>query len=488
MRGNPVVIKDFQGHFPTANDAVNDGAIPDNAFKDITNFFVTRYGTLKSRFGIRRESDGVNYVSPTIKGQWKTAAGLNKLIVTDTTFGSSVLNTDGSSRATLGAFATALLLQANNKAFLFHGVGDNLRTWDGTTLVSTAVDVQGTVGLVHKFRMFVCNNTASGTPSSQLSYSEVFDLEAPDTALGWPGNTIDISSADADFITAVIVMNDVLFVFKRFSTWAVYVEGSPPWTVRNLHPSIGCVGRDTVVAIGGLIYFRSATGIFRTDGTTFELISGPVEEIFDNQPSFTVSNVNQRSAAWFGDYYIIQDGYNNTWHVYNIENGAWSRFETAMGNVSRIVLLPDFSPARLMTMNFQGGSDRLLKFEEANGYGDATGTTSVTGRIYTKHYDFDQPSMNKLFREFDLEMSVPSEGSVTLSGTPYTENNSISPGAGVQLKTLNTSTIRRLFRFRGPMRCRTSKLEFDFTVMDREIEINQLIFDVGVMGRVGNAR
>lgn len=485
MKGNPIAIKNFEGHYPTNTDTVNDGAIPDNGFKLIRNFFATRYGTFRARWGFRNETGTDTYNTGNIVGHWKTAAGISKLIINDVTYGTSVVELDGTARATLGAFDTHLLLQWNNLAFMFNDTAaQNIRTWDGAALVVTAVNQQATVGVVHKSRMFVCNNLASGTPRSQLSYSEIFDANAPNIAAGWPGNTVDVQSTDADFITAVVVMNDVLFVFKRFSTWALYVEGTPPWTLRNLHPSIGCVGRDTVVTIGGLIYFRSANGVYRTDGTTFELISGPVKEVFDNQPSFAVATCNQRSAAWHGDYYIINDGYLAQFQVYNIENGAWCSFDTSLGSFSRFINIPDYSPPRLMTI-VTSSSGRLIKFEETNGYGDGSGSTAVIGIVTTKNYDFDQPSQYKLVREVDLEMNVTDEGSVDMYATMFNEYNT---NLGSQNKVLATSTVRRLFRFRGPMRCRTVQTQFLWLALDRQIEINQIVFDVAPVGRVGNAR
>lgn len=483
MRGNPVTIKNFVGHKPSTNN----GEIPDNGFVLLENFWVTRSGTLRARVGYRREAGTQTYQQGTLLGQWKTVAGIEKLIASDAN-GVHAVSWDGGSHALVNANPASLLLQQDTRAYLFHTSG-NIRTWNGTTHTDTGISQQATVGTQHKFRFFICNNQASGTPRSQLTYSSIFDLAAPNTAAAWPGGggggTIDINSSDADFITAVVVMNDVLFVFKRFSTWAVYVEGSPPWTVRNLHPTIGCVGRDTAVAIGGLIYFRSAFGVYRTDGTTFEEISGDVKEIFDNQPSFTPTEVNKRSAAWFGDYYIINDGYGKNWQVYNIENGAWSTFSTtAYTGISRILTLVEFSPPRLSFIEYESTNvGRLNKFEELNGYKDKDGTVDVPLKMYTKFYDFDNPSSFKMIREINLDIDTPDGNNQSLTGWLYNDYNS----SAVHIQAVPGPSRRRLWRFRGPQRCRVCKFELDGAIV-QDIEINSITFDMGLVGRVGDAR
>lgn len=482
MRGNPVVIKNFDGHYGVGTtDAYRDGQIPENGFRTLKNIMVTSKGTLRPRRGIRRETGTLNLQNATLLGQWRTAAGINKAVITSNS-GVTFCDSNGTNANTPTATAADLLLQQNNKAFLFRDATTNIRTWDNTTLTTTTIAVNANVGVVHKSRMFVANNASSGTTRSQIRYSEIFDLNAPDTTAGWPAlNTIDIQSTDADFITAMIVMNDVLFVFKRFSTWAVYVEGEPSWTVRNLHPTIGCIGRDTVQAIGGLIYFRSSTGVYRTDGTTFELISGPVKEWFDDQPGMLYSDCNKRSGAWWGEYYILSDNYSTRWHVYNIDNGAWSTFDTAANPISRIYYWPEYSPPRLVAMEYITGSatGTILKFEELNGFGDGSGSTTVACELATKAFDFDKPSEWKMLREVALETTQNlGAGSLTMNGTVWSANVSVATAA------VASPNEQGIFRFRGPFRCKDAQLEIDFN-STVDLEITAFVFDVGVVGQIG---
>jgi hypothetical protein len=478
MRGEPVVLKEFDGHYPQTAD----GRIPDNGFRNLQNMLVTNKGTLRTRVGFRRETGTTTYDSGTMLGLWTTAAGIYRLVATHAS-GVSLFDSAAGDIDTPTAIEAQLLLQFSDKAYLFREVTTNIRTWDDTTLTTTSVAVNANVGIVHKHRMFVANNASSGVSRSQLRYSEIMDAVSPDTVGGWPStNTIDIGSEDADFITAVALLNDTLFVFKRFSTWVVYVEGDPSWTVRQVHPTLGCVGRDTVVSIGGLLYFRSATGVYRTDGTTFELISLPVKEVFDAQPPFSYLFCNNRSAVWHGEYYIINDGFTTGWQVYNIETGAWSNFLATISH-SRLISLEDFSPPRTMFLEYSS-TGRVNKYEELNGYGDLDGSTAVNGVLDAKEYDLDASANYKQVREVNVEISQVSSASYGVTFSQFNENGS-QLVYGNSFQTVD-GVNRKLYRYRGIGKCRI----WSFLMLvpcTHDVEINQILIDVKPVGRVGVA-
>ena len=489
MRGNVITLRDFKGERPETGA----GQIEDTEFRSIINFMVTNKGTLKSRRGVRHESGNLAVRQGSIIGLWLTAASVERLVINSPISGTHFADAAGANVTNPSAIESHLILNQNNLAYLFRDTTTNIRTYDGTTLTTTGVSgVQANLGLVFKSRMFVGNNSASGTPRSQLRYSDIFDLNAPNTVGGWPSlNTLDFQSTDGDFITAVAVLNDVLIVFKRFSTWAVYVEGSPPWTIRNVHPSIGCIGRDTAVVIGGLLYFRSAVGVYRTDGTTFERISDPVKEFFDAQPPMTPAACNLRNAVWWGDYYILNDpntatAENSTWHVYNIENGAWTTFFIESSQIYRLFLYPSYSPPRISAVEYIPGAatGKMLKFEELNLHGDGDGSVDLDCSISSKEYVFDKPADYKLIRELAVEVDKITSPSSSITMRCVVSNEVAS--LATQVKTLNTDRAT-IFRFRGPMRCRV--MDFSLTLDDitTDVEISAISFDMGLVGRVGNA-
>ncbi len=483
MRGNPVVVKGFDGHYPQKRD----GQIPENGFSSLENVLVTSQGTLKPRPGLSTIGSA-NFRVGDLKGWWTKSDGTRKLIVDEFiggNLGVTQLTADGDTAVTiLNGQACDLLLQWNDLAFIFSN-GD-IQTWNGAAATDTNIAVHATLGTVFKSRMFVCDNGVGTVDNSILRYSEIFDSDAPNTSGGWPSqNTINIASEDGDIITAVAILNDTLIVFKRFSTWAVYVEGLPPWTVRQLHPNIGCIGRDTAIVIGGLLYFRAANGVYRTDGTTFELLSAPIKEFLDDDPGMVYNECNARSAVWWGDYYLLNDYANGRtetwWECYNLENGAWSRLVFSDGiQKHRAIIDRETSPPTILVLEGDSSADtgNLQSFSELNDFEDNGAPFTCT--IASKMYDFDKPSEWKMVRELDFELSL-----ITPFDTFSASCDVVSERATTATQTKSIEGQHRsLLRFRGPMRCRAMRYTLEFEPV-ADSEINQVVFDILVAGRVG---
>lgn len=157
----------------------------------------------------------------------------------------------------------------------------------GPTL--TAVEISGApggiVGLVHKDRLFVAKG--QGSNPARLYFS----LEGSSVTAGgefgaaaWVStNFIDINPIDGDSLSGLGVINDVLVVFKFNSTFGLYVQGIDPftdWTVRLLHATIGAYGIFSIKLVENYLYFTSADGVYRTDGTGFKRISDDLQNRF----------------------------------------------------------------------------------------------------------------------------------------------------------------------------------------------------------------
>jgi hypothetical protein len=488
MQGNPVVVKGLDGHYLDKRD----GQIPENGFTLLENVYVTSAGTIKARPGLSTIG-AANFRVGQLLGYWTKSDGTRRFIVNQFNGGAlgvSILTEDGDTGTEIiSGTSGELLLQWDDLAFIFGTGSTTIRTWDGAAAVNTTIDVQATVGITHKSRMFVVDNGVGDVNNSIIRYSEIFDLDAPNTTAGWPANnTLNIASEDGDIITAMAILNDTIIVFKRFSTWQVFVEGVPPWTVRNLHPTIGCIGRDTAIVIGGLLYFRAANGVYRTDGTTFELLSGPIKESLDDSPGMVYNECNQRSAVWWGDYYLLNDYTNGRsetwWECYNIENGAWSRFVFTGIQKFRAILDRETSPPTIYVLEADSAADtgNLQVFVETNDLDDAG--VDIDCKIHSKMYDFDKPSEWKLLREVDFEFAAISPYSS--QGFSFDVFNERQTGPSTQTDTLDWEQ-RSLARFRGPMRCRAARYELEFNPV-QDMELNQVVFDLGVVGRVGEAR
>lgn len=151
--------------------------------------------------------------------------------------------------------------------------------YDGTTFSQETGTPHGTHAVVHKDRLFQIHTTATTTGNeAKVFYSDVGDFTGP----GMSGNTIDVRSGDGDWLTKIVVYNDNLILFKTKSIWILYVEAADPadWELKSINGSLGAICRDSTLVYENLIYFQSLTGVYRTDGTTFEEISAPLRHDF----------------------------------------------------------------------------------------------------------------------------------------------------------------------------------------------------------------
>lgn len=495
MRGNPITIKGFEGIYTPSEDGVHEpaGSIPDTGFIQAWNCLITNSKTVRIRKGIQ-PLNIINYRSLRILGIY------NNLLVFSHNGGVRTINTSVGTEATIdGSNPAALALEYNDILYLFYATSGNIRTWNGatSTLTATALNYQASVGVNFKSRFWIVPNELSTIAASQVRYSDIFAVNAPNTASGWSnGGVIDVASDDGDFITGLVVLNDTLIIFKRQSTWALYVSGSPStWTLRNLHPQIGCIGGRTAKVIGGLIYFRATSGVYRTDGTTFEKLSNNVDGSF-KQPAGAVnaSVCNLRSATWWQNYYLLQDGNpSGIIDVYNIDNGAWTRwlctdydlndpFWYELGNTSDLLFVDyDSVAATGRIVKYQDGIDSFADGNSLN--------TPYQMELETKWFDFDQPVEFKMVREIAIDASIAwefSSGSVTITTVMSNDNGSQASRSQTITSTF-AKTLRNLFRFRGMFRTRTCKLNIT-SVASKDLEINSITFDVQPVGRVGRAR
>lgn len=473
MKKNLVTINQFKGFYNLPNSR-----IPEEGLSYLHNAFVTNEGSIVARqgfqyFGSATYSDAK--VVDSIFLSTGDAYILLKTIAPSIYF----LNSSGVQVDTENINCNNIL-QYNDLVYIFYNSG-NIKTFNITTstLVDTGVSVQATTGLVHKTRMFLANSLGTGTLDSTLRYSDLFTLNAPNTVGGWPvNNTIDVQSSDGDPIIALSVLNDVILIFKNFSTWALYADGEPPWTLRMLHPTIGSIGRDSCVVVGGMVYFMSAQGLFRTDGTTFENLS-----LNDTNPalySSGVSNSFDISAVEFKGKYIINN--RNDIRVYNIENNTWTLWDCQTDALSgRILLFKQVSEPQVLTWIY-GSSKRGLKYvEDIPGTGTYLDKTSsgYTVDINTKLTNFEMPGKIKTVKQVLLDFSSLLTSTVTVSVT-YELNGTTMLGPYTAVLATNTAENRQILAFRGPMKCEEIMVKIQFTCTGY-IELNSITYDLAVI-------
>src|SRR4029077_19543463 len=121
------------------------------------------------------------------------------------------------------------------------------------------------------------------------------------------GGNFQIDVADGDNLSGMIIYNDNIILFKTKKTYSFTADGDPSnWTYRVISDRVGCVAHHTIRSIAGFLYFLSADGVYKTDGTTYQLISEPVYEYLQGYHNYwdPLAN-NNMSAVYYDNKYIL---------------------------------------------------------------------------------------------------------------------------------------------------------------------------------------
>jgi hypothetical protein len=298
----------------------------------------------------------------------------------------------------------------------------------------------GTFMALHKERIFMINTLGTDSIESRVYYSESNDF------YNWPvNNFFPVGQSGGDVCISMCVFNDDLYIFKTQSIWVLSGDGPSTWSVRNVHPSLGCVGRGTVLVHGGMIYFLGQDGAYRTDGTSFEKISNPVDQLVD----LTMSDMNYclKRYAWFVDqYYIVLSTWNtDTVLCYDTDGGTWSKFQYA-GGIRLSNALPYLEQG---TGAFYMGDYRRPSIYKVYGYdvpemgypwednhtGDPV-NCKYTCTWRSKRLTFDEPAKMKRNYAFVLDVGATT-GTVNVK---YTFDTNDTTAQGTWTQTLYTST------------------------------------------------
>lgn len=154
---------------------------------------------------------------------------------------------------------------------------------------------------------------------------------------GMPNN-FNLGFADGDYLVSMVAFNEQIIFFKSRTTYIASVDSAPTsWQYRLVSDRLGCVGRGTPKVINGVIYFLSAEGVIRTDGTTFQNISEPIRDFLDSYKDYySPRNALEIYASYWDNKYILwmpsSDGICRQALVFNVLTENWTRW-TFAGNV-----------------------------------------------------------------------------------------------------------------------------------------------------------
>lgn len=464
--------KELRG-FAGLNTQSPNNLIDDRELQVCDNYMVGLQGELVKRPGLEKLNDttftsGINLLIALANpntAALRIFAGQNGL-------STNYYSDNGTTWTALGTAKSNITWAANLGSKLFFGndsTGVHEYNWGTNALAALTSSPNGLDGIVFKQRLFVLQHHAVNP--GRIQFSEPYGAAVGGLfsgAAAWPStNTIDIEShPDGDFIVAMIPINDVLYIFKRTSIWALYIQGSSPadWILRKIHNSLGCVHKGGVAQFGNLTYFRSQNGIFRTDGSNFQELSESIRDAVRLPQGYFYSypaNTGSQRPLRYKDYILfptfISATSDRTIWCYNSKTGAWSKWSPShpTGLFYSALSITNGSP-NVATGIYLGG-------ENSSGtanilYGIREGaevtqdhSTTFTASMRTKEFDFNN------LDEFKRIHWIGTDVYAQKVDLEYTADDAASANP----TSTDIVQIRRFVKGTGPGSCRRISIAID---------------------------
>lgn len=475
-----IPVTDLKG----LNTSQHPHSIKQNEFSLLSNLNPENGGYLEKRRGLSRVTDTV----PSGYFGSSNGFGLKLILVSSQSTGRWMFVSDnahlwrapypaGAPFTEIGTGLTGINagVQAYDNVSFVRTTGIPHGVLPDGTYAASASGPTGTTCAVFRSRMWIANalgpKTTGADNAARLNFSSVDNFgiwSSPN------GGFIDIQPGDGQVITQVVVYNDSLFIFKDKSIWSMSAEGSPgpSWIARNVHPTIGAIGRSTVRIINGMLYFFSGETVYRSDGTTFEEIGQPLRDFFS---SFDYSNpanyyMRTESGFWDNKYILSFYTYPNSAFVYNIDTETWTRWDFTGASVNGWDTVQEGAADTLYTGSTSNG--RLYQMYKGAWYkDDAIGSTG--GNTYTcsaegRWEEFDLPAEYKRIHMISVLVKLWSGQTIGLS--QYKDRR---PTLGVYQPAYDTQAavngvaggieFYEIHKFKGAGRCRMVKPRFLFS-------------------------
>lgn len=203
----------------------------------------------------------------------------------------------GSSWTQVGSFTGHFYRAFHYSDFMyFFDTGGNVRVWDGSTVVTSAAILANYIpGDIVLDRMFMWGYQAF---TQTIRYSD------PGAMGTFPSiNSIAVPyNEPADTVTALVGYKDRLVIFKKNNIQILHLTGTPiNWQLKKFIDGIGNTGLYSVCKAEDWIYFIDRKGVYRTNLSTIEEISGPIKSAFADRKSI-INNAVGSSITAYGLY------------------------------------------------------------------------------------------------------------------------------------------------------------------------------------------
>ncbi|XHR29909.1 MAG: hypothetical protein ACFUZC_05010 [Chthoniobacteraceae bacterium] len=260
----------------------------------------------------------------------------------------------------------------------------------------------------------VQNRLLVPTKRDAIGISDVLDYTRYDSIL----SQFRVNSGTDEVIMRIFPFTDSsILVFKSNSVWQISnLTGT--WSENAvqsvLNPTVGCIARNSVAAVGADVFFLSRTGVYRVLQiiagrlqTSPVPVSDPIEPIIARINWAAAENAQ---AAVFGQYYCLAvplDGssVNNVILRYNTVSDNWEGYDQVEfeWSISRLIVTDYMGEKRLMAVDLS--DKRVYVLDE--GKSDVVGQVeyAVADLLETRGYTLDQPVEVKQFKQVVLAMA-----------------------------------------------------------------------------------
>ncbi len=199
---------------------------------------------------------------------------------------------------------------------------------------------KGSEAIMFKDRMFITGNQSEvhGPNNYRVYYSATGNAES------WPvNNFFDVSPGDFDFVAALAVIHDTLYIFKQRSIWALSFETDPfNGTLRKINEQYGATGPFSVAVSQNIVYFIGDRSIYRLQNNFIDDI-GDKLSLKDHHNPFGAFNLDSIVVHDQSLTAAIRTNLLGT-RIYryfncNLNNGAWTEYDFRE-HLNRLLYVP----------------------------------------------------------------------------------------------------------------------------------------------------
>ncbi len=319
--------------------------------------------------------------------------------------------------------------------------------------------------------LFACNvlDSAGAQKRSRIQWCTSRNMGS------WPSTYyMDLDAEDGDQITAAVVFQNKLIVFKKYKTYAVYwVGGELLFTSELISSNIGCVGPNAWAESGGKLYFIGSYGLYEFDGRSSPIsIADHIQTTVNTMnilvsQTFEVDSDDENWQVWF-NIATFTSGVKDLILAYDTRFKSFTKFNISAACIGGIDFGADLQyfhlPSSYSTYNTRirdatGEKEGLLCVGTYDGflvlYGleDNDYGAPINGYWLSRWLDFEDPIVNK--RIIRVTVLLERSGDYDLNFALYTNWNSEVPALTKTISLaggLDVSLVERKIDFTCPFR------------------------------------